>query len=387
MPDDDLERMLTQSLRTMSEDADPTTTGDLAERARGTTRTRRRKRRGVAVAVAAVIVAPIVYVAVQNPTDNSRGTNAPAVSGVPSDWRVESYGDVELRVPPSWGWGGVPTVDHDNLLFCGTGAFAVPSGKPDPDGVEGVPYVGRAGFGMTDLCQLERDVTGTSPFVWFDSPLEPGSSTVTGIPVETIEVAGTRVSVGDQDADRQAQILSTVEQIRGQDGNGCQPQRPESPAAGLPDVKSVSAVKLCVYHADGEASDELLSFSTRVEGSPAEQIYAAIRDTPTSGEDCVFRKGALRRRHDGVPDGRRTSPRDSVPGARMYGIRQPSPSHTRECRAVGHGWCGVVHLGRAARPVDRAVLPPCPWVTRRRQGNDGDAASRATPMAATAMVA
>ena len=28
MPDDDLGRMLTQSLRTMSEDADPTTTGE-----------------------------------------------------------------------------------------------------------------------------------------------------------------------------------------------------------------------------------------------------------------------------------------------------------------------------------------------------------------------
>jgi hypothetical protein len=293
MPDDDLERMLTQSLRTMSEDADPATTGDLAERARGTTRTRSRNRRGVAVAVAAVIVAPIVYVAAQNPIDNSRGTNGPAVSGVPSDWRVESYGDVELRVPPSWGWGGVPTMDHDNLLFCGTGAFAVPSGKPDPDGVDGVPYVGRAGFGMTDLCQLERDVTATSPFVWFGSPLEPGASTVTGIPVETVEVeGGLRVSVGDSDDAERAQILSTVEQIRGQDGNGCQPQRPESPVVGLPDVESVSAMKLCVYHADGEASDELLSFSTRVEGSRAEQIYAAIRDTPTSGGDCIFRKGA-----------------------------------------------------------------------------------------------
>ena len=287
MPDDDLEHMLTQSLRTMSEDADPTTTGDLAERARGTTRTRRRNRRAVAVAVAAVIVAPIVYVAVQNPTDNSRGTNAPAVSGVPSDWRVESYGDVELRVPPSWGWAGVPTVDHDNLLFCGTGAFAVPSGKPDPDGVEGVPYVGRAGFGMTDLCQLERDVTASSPFVWFDSPLEPGSSTVTGIPVETIEVAGTRVSVGDQDADRQAQILSTVEQSESSDGNGCVAAPPEDlKGSTIPATTEVNRVELCVYH-QPEKGEPFFSFSSQVGHPRAQEIFDAIqRTTIPDGNGC-----------------------------------------------------------------------------------------------------
>lgn len=287
MDDDELSRVMTHGLRRRADDVDVTGVGAAPDHARSTARRRRHTRLGVVAAVAALIVVPVAYVAAHDPVESGdRRGPATSVDAIPNDWRVESYRGVELRVPPDWGWGGVPSEEHGELLFCGTGAFAVPSGKPDPDGAQDVPYVGRAGFGMTDLCQMGRDLASSPPFVWLGSPLEPGSSTVAGLPVETVDVGGTRVSVGDDDVRERDRILATIDRIQGQDANGCEPRLQQTAVGLTGDAMTVSDVSLCVHHVDTEAGDGFLSFSTVVGGAQAQQIFDAIRDTPTAQVAC-----------------------------------------------------------------------------------------------------
>nr|MBA3310670.1 hypothetical protein [Nocardioidaceae bacterium] len=259
------------------------------------------------------VIVPVAVVASQNgsspqPTDLADQTSAPTSpaetptapsdpgGSVPDGWRVESYDGVQLKVPAHWGWGGVPgeaVSGQDGEFTCGQeGAFAYPG----PDGEtlfeEGakVPYVGRAGYYMTDVCT--NVLPPTDSYVWLGSAVEVGTvELANGFVQETVKVEGAHVvnvTVADTDAERRAMIIGSIETL-GVDANGCDTDMPTPPSppltnedllAGVGDIESVS---VCVYSwLDwmGRDTDTRLGYSTQMAGPAAQSVFDAIAQTP-----------------------------------------------------------------------------------------------------------
>ncbi len=122
MNDDELEQLMRTGLhRKANEVADH---GRYAELARQGAHHRRHTRVGLVAAVAAaVLVGGVALADLRGDEPQATQSAGPTPSGetsqtgggstptVPADWRVESYGGVQLYVPPEWGWGGVPIDD------------------------------------------------------------------------------------------------------------------------------------------------------------------------------------------------------------------------------------------------------------------------------------
>jgi hypothetical protein len=307
MSDDDrLEEAFRVSLRERA--GDVTADGDIAQVVRWGARRRQRIKVAVAGAAAVAVIAPVGILAALNrdgessvnvadPAPTSGATTRPGTTdptgssgGVPANWRVESYDGVQLRVPPDWGWGGVPFTigGDDEFLTCGHGAFA--QAGPDGETVLEVsvdkPYVGRANYGMTDLCMTGLP-TPRQPYVWLGSPLEVGSEELeNGFTQQTVEVGGLRVTVASDDADELAAILSTVEAIQ-VDANGCAAvSAPVESGDPVADVEAVDSVSVCVYRHEERGEDVFLGYSTSIEGAPAQHLLEAIKAQPAVDLDC-----------------------------------------------------------------------------------------------------
>jgi hypothetical protein len=200
MDDDDLERALRAGLERRGERA--VVDRGLVGRARADARGRRTTRwavLGAAAAVAAVVgvVAVSVPGADAPPSADETGPATDATttsaSGAPvvDPTRTEQWRGVEVSVPPDWALG--------NTGDCGD----LPVGEP---------YVGRP-IGVTDACGIsEPDRTPTAPYVWFDAPgVDVGTDDLGGgWTRETVEVAGVRVSVADDDPGRRQALLDGV---------------------------------------------------------------------------------------------------------------------------------------------------------------------------------
>ncbi len=295
MSDDDrLEEAFRVSLRERA--GDVTADGDIAQVAHAGARRRQRIKVGVAGAAAVAVIAPVGILAALNrdagsPIDVADSTLTSGSSGdVPGNWRIESYDGVQLRVPPDWGWGGVPFTigGDDEFLTCGHGAFA--HAGPDGETVLEVnveqPYVGRANYGMTDLCMTGLP-TPTQPYVWLGSPLEVGSEELeNGFTQQTVEAGGLRVTVASDDADELAAILSTVEAIQ-VDANGCAAvSAPVESGDPVADVEAVDSVSVCIYRHEERGEDVFLGYSTSIEGAPAQHLLEAIKAQPVADLDC-----------------------------------------------------------------------------------------------------
>lgn len=306
MSDDRLEEAFRASLRERA--GDVTADGAIAEVARAGARRRQRIKVAVAGAAAVAVIAPVGVLAALNrdgessvnvadPAPTSGATTEPGTAdptgssgGVPANWRVESYDGVQLRVPPDWGWGGVPSEDFgrgDRLYMCGDGAFAYPG----PNGAtlfeEGAdrPYVGRTNYMMTDVCMAPL-MAPTQPYVWLGSPVAVGTAELeNGFTQQTVEAGGLRVTVASDDAQELATILGTVEAVD-VDANGCEvvSRLGESgdPVAGLDEVDSVS---VCAYrHKDGQ--EVVLGYSTSIDGVAAQQLLERVKASPPGDVDC-----------------------------------------------------------------------------------------------------
>lgn len=287
MSDDDrLEEAFRASLRERA--GDVTADGNIAQVARAGARRRQRIKVAVAGAAAVAVIAPVGILAALN-RDGESSVNVSS-GDVPGNWRIESYDGVQLRVPPDWGWGGVPVTiggDHE-FLTCGHGAFA--HAGPDGETVLEVnveqPYVGRANYGMTDLCMTGLP-TPTQPYVWLGSPLEVGSDELeNGFTQQTVEAGGLRVTVASDDADEFAAILSTVEAIQ-VDANGCAAvSAPVESGDPVADVEAVDSVSVCIYRHEERGEDVFLGYSTSIEGAPAQHLLEAIKAQPVADLDC-----------------------------------------------------------------------------------------------------
>ncbi|WP_182523804.1 hypothetical protein [Nocardioides dongkuii] len=198
---DDLEQLVRESLHARAERVD--TTAPLVGRARRSVRRRRGARAGLAAAAAVAAVVGVLSVV--------DGTDAVAPEPGPSPteavdpaepardtWRTEYWHDVAVDVPTDWTWGPAPMrTAGGGLYVCG--------GRPSR------PYVGRPVF-MSDAC-FGGDSLGdpAAPYVWLGAPLEPGTVDVgDGYTQETVEAAGTTVTVATRDAGMRERILATV---------------------------------------------------------------------------------------------------------------------------------------------------------------------------------
>jgi len=296
MDDRELEDVVRRSLRAHAGDAQERQ--DLAAAAHAGVRRRQRSRIGLAAAAVVAVVVPVAVVAATGGGDETRlaDDGGPSTrhdgpvtaSPAPVGWRVESYDGVQVRVPPDWGWGGAPMEAFDRgdeVIQCGPGAF----GRPSPDGTLfretfDMPYVGRAGFVLTDVCS--NVPPPDHPYVWLGAPVEPGTVELPGGYVqETVEVGGTTVTVGSDDDRLRQTVLGSAEAVV-LDANGCSADVGDGPRTSwsgtgpdsLGGLGSIASVSVCVYLDRGPGP--VLGYSTSLDGAAAQSAYDAIEATP-----------------------------------------------------------------------------------------------------------
>lgn len=302
MDDEQLERAVRDGLHLKADEVE--VVGGYAEAAHRGARRRGRVKVAAAALVAAAVIVPAAVIAQQSAgTDNvatdgksnDGGRDASGWTGgpapvAPANWRVESYNGVQLRVPPDWGWGGTPShlPGSDSLGFCGPGAFAYPG----EDGITrfteevDMPYVGRAGYTMTDVCMGDWFASPEHPWVWLGARIDVGTEKLSDDFVQqTVEVGGVRVTVGDDDSVELATILGSVKAVE-VDANGCQvtADLAGSPQ-GLSGLDTVRSVSVCVYrHREDESV--MLGYSTTLAGPAAQHVFDAIEQTSGGVPDC-----------------------------------------------------------------------------------------------------
>ena len=228
-----------------------------------------------------------------------------AQPALPSGWRWESFGGVEVGVPGTWGWG-------DSGLRLD--AWCINSASRDKSPVvarpgEAIPAIG-CGDGGTSLANT-GPVVGLGHAFIIDGP-DPASSAIPtaapgfydpapdGVTREgdrtTIHLSGVEVVIQAAPALRE-QIAVTVHRVD-IDANGCPATHPLSlnpalrptPPTDLTALPGAAAVSVCRYElrssfAGKQGKPGLLS-SLRLTGAKAEKALQAITRTPSgSGPD------------------------------------------------------------------------------------------------------
>lgn len=270
----DLEARLAAALEAEARGA-PDAAG-LAELARDRADTRRRRVRVGLVGAAAVLAAtPIVLKLATgaDPDALNRGTMAfPTPSAAaPSTWRTESFRDLEVKVPPSWGHGtlstwclrgrnepGAPVVERPN-----GGVRSIRCAQPEEG--YGIQFFSTATFDP-----VAGDLTKPWRYGW-----EPGQVKVyprdswLAIACATCEYAVRVVAPDRRTAER---VVDSVRTVDGVDSHGCSVRRTES----APRV-ATGTVAVCRYDGEGWLEQgELLT------GGDADAAVAAVDAAPTA---------------------------------------------------------------------------------------------------------
>lgn len=285
----DLERLLREKLTAL---ADETVTAvPLAERARAGRRRRTRRLVGAAAA-AVVLVTGGTGVALHRsgaesaPSGGTPSGNASDTApDVPGGYRLEVWHDVSVYVPASWGWGGAPGA-------CGVGPTVGPDGhrltaSERGDGVLS-GYVGRP-VGQTSHC-AKRDtarVRGDEPFVWLGADVAVGTSHLGDFVIETRWVGGTTVTVGSDDADLRAGILSSAHRTELGECAGSLPSPPSPSSHGSGRFVPVS-MAVCAYAPAASASGYQLAYQEDLAMGPAKQLADAVAKAKPMGEYSCY---------------------------------------------------------------------------------------------------
>ena len=301
-----LERIMRRGLQAQTASLLPHT--DLAEGAREGARQRRRTRLRMGAAAAALVAVLVAISATDGQSDPSTdnrveaGPDRPSIpaeslgnrlpfdvaSTIPDGWRVESYRGVQIRVPPTWGWGASPLrLDERSRAagyVCGRAAQAYP--RTDWETSLGShperAYVGRP-VRLGDHCVGGNEETGSH--VWFDSPLPAGSEDLgDGLRRVTVDAGEIRVSVAHTDSEELGLILASLT-TGSVDGNGCAAEShlfyAEQP--GPADVLDLAAaagsgdfggMAVCLYEVEVSSQGLIyeLLYSTAVDGA-AERLF------------------------------------------------------------------------------------------------------------------
>jgi hypothetical protein len=294
--DSDLERVLRDALRHHAGDAperlDAPVAGTLSAAA-GDTGGISRRRRWVLPAVAAMaalavpagLVARNVLdvggsgetgVAAGSPSATVSPSNSASTATVPDEWRVESYGGAQVRVPPTWGWGGAPAQfdwNGDSVTDCaGWWAYTKPGSSTYGEHQEG-SYVGRPVM-MTDVCGGGPPGHPTVDAVLLGAAgMTPGTETFPdGVIRETRAVGGTTVTAYSKNAALIAQVLGTAQAVT-TDANDCPVQLPKTgPTTSWTGAGEPSRLSVCAYDRAGT-----LLFSDQHDATAAGAYVAGTR--------------------------------------------------------------------------------------------------------------
>lgn len=322
-----LDRLMRSGLQAQASEVQPRT--DLAASAREGARQRRRTRLGVAAAAGALVAIPGVILAMDGTVDPAAvdpaavdpagrtvaADSRPSVTAespdewippdtereIPDGWRVESYRDVQLRIPPSWGWGASPIFDQgegsSGKYICRSDSTSYPTndGGNFSEGRHDGPYVGRPVI-LADVCVAGQDET--RPHVWFDSPLPEGVETLDdGLQRVTVLAGGMRVSVADTDFGELGLILESLA-VGEVDDNGCAAAaaKLEGEQPGAADVLNLAAaagsddfggMAVCVYqYVSNPRADPELLYSTAIDGAAERLFLQRLDESPPHTRGC-----------------------------------------------------------------------------------------------------
>lgn len=207
----------------------------------------------------------------------------PRVS-VPTTWRFESYGGVQVRVPDTWGWGGAPIrADYfggNRLGGCGANQAAVGSDTSRSSYVtSGMPFVGRPAV-LTRRCVPwgSDGVLPTTDAVWFGSPMKVGLKGLGTVVAETRAIGDQHLTVFSADPRLRREVLGSAEVVD-TDANGCPTRAVQEPVAG-PAGLTPTELSVCVYSQD--TGVPVLLWSGRADAAAAHRYVEAV-DASSAG--------------------------------------------------------------------------------------------------------
>ena len=237
-------------------------------------------------ALGTVLVGLLVLAACGNQT-----AAPPAVAGdpLPTQWRTELWRGLAVDVPADWAYGGAPMRMAGDTVACPAMAIVTSSG----DRVRGgdprtVPYVGRPLF-LTDVCQAHPFIgpdsdPPTVPSVWLGADVPVGSDDLgDGWIRETIEAAGTTVTVTSDHRELRERILGSVDRARPCPSVLRAPTRVQDmliEGYGRP-----QALEVCAYRRSG-AGDLVLAYGTVLGEKEARAFARAIDQAERRDMNC-----------------------------------------------------------------------------------------------------
>jgi hypothetical protein len=216
-------------------------------------------------------------------------------AGPAAGWRYESYRDVQIEVPESWGYAAAPGSDWCADLAGGEGRFPT---QPyvDTSGrfslLLGIGCVGRADLlgGQVPERLWESHVS----LVAAGQPgaVEDGTVTAKGWTriARTIGSVQLRVLADGEHLEQARRIAASAEVVEA-DHNGCpatsdiQAERYVRPteAFDVTEVADVDSISVCQYAiGEGTARPWLLA-SRKLTGDPADDVLAAVKAAPAGG--------------------------------------------------------------------------------------------------------
>lgn len=286
MDERELEELLRGGLAAHAEEAD--TTAPVAGRVRAVVGRRRRTRwSAVGAAAAVAVVVGVTSTVALRGDEPERTVDPPPVadSGGASEtgWRTEYWADVAVDVPADWGFGGAP---DEAGLACYPEAMVGPDGRR-VDGGNGLGYVGRP-IGATDVCALvPKAWEPEAPYVWLGAGVEPGTFEYgNGFVQETVEVNGSTVTVGAQDAALREQILSTARGGETCMANLSGPPRPRFELTDEGPGRLLRA-EVCAYGRPGQG-EFWLTYAELLTSEQVEATFAAVGRAPVAPMACEY---------------------------------------------------------------------------------------------------
>jgi DNA-directed RNA polymerase specialized sigma24 family protein len=237
-----------------------------------------RHRRSVWLAVLAVLGLVVGVAWVSHESRAPSGVITYPKVAVPTTWRVESYGGVQIGVPGTWGWGGAPIrADYfggNKLGGCGADEAAVGSDASRSSYVtSGTPFVGRPAVLSHRCVPWGSDgVLPTTDAVWFGSPMKVGLKGLGTVVAETRAIGGQHLTVFSADPRLRREVLGSAEVVD-TDANGCPTRAVQEPVAG-PAGLTPSSLSVCVYSQD--TGVPVLLWSGREDAAAARRYVDAL---------------------------------------------------------------------------------------------------------------
>jgi hypothetical protein len=245
------------------------------------------------IVAASACAPPGTITAAPGPTAQ-REQHPPAL---PTGWRWESYGGVEVGVPGSWGWdNGSQRIRQ----WC----VAAPKAEPDR-----TPAVGRPGVSTQVGCDAfpskgkpdpETLLKNTGPVVAFDRPEKPKDGVTKQGDRTTVGLNGIDVIVQTEPALRK-KIVATVHAVT-VDVNGCpttdpvsrDPARRPSPAVDVSKLRAVSAVAPASTPSDMMPTGRILGCKARYDSRAPRRPRQSVGSRPHPPKVVRTRRTAAR---------------------------------------------------------------------------------------------